>query len=98
MAAAATTDAFASAMEKAAEMTRYLESREAFTATHTELEEFVAEEGRELLRRMLQAHYALRVAADARSPPSPMVACRSNYPKNPRAVPPRVVEWRASTV
>ena len=63
-AASATTDAFASAMEKAAEMARYLESREAFAATHTELEEFVEEDGRELLRRMLQAHHSLRALAE----------------------------------
>lgn len=63
-ATAATTNAFASAMEKAAEMTRYLESREALAATHTKLEEFVADEGRELLRRMLQAHHVLRALAE----------------------------------
>ncbi len=59
-----TTNAFASATEKAAEMRRYLESREALAATHTKLEEFVAEEGRELLRRMLQAHHELRALAE----------------------------------
>lgn len=63
-AAPATTDAFASAMEKAAEMTRYLESQQAFAATHSELEAFVAEEGRELLRRMLQGHHELRALAE----------------------------------
>jgi hypothetical protein len=63
-AAAATTDAFASAMEKAAAMTRYLGSQQSFAATHSELESFVAEEGRELLRRMLQGHHELRALAE----------------------------------
>ena len=63
-AAAATTDAFASAMEKAAEMTRYLGSQQSFAATHSELESFVAEEGRKLLRRMLQGHHELRALAE----------------------------------
>jgi hypothetical protein len=57
-------DAFAPAMEKAIEMTKYLESRAAFTATHSELEGYVQEEGRELLRRMMQAHYDLRAVAE----------------------------------
>lgn len=62
--ATTTTDAFAPALEKAAEMTRYLESRSALAATHSELELFVEEEGRELLRRMLQGHHALRAIAE----------------------------------
>jgi hypothetical protein len=63
-AAPPTTDAFASAIEKAVEMTRYLESRKALAATHSELEAFVKEEGRELLRRMLQGHHDLRALAE----------------------------------
>jgi len=59
-----TADAFTSAMEKAAEMTRYLESRDAFAATHSELEAFVEDEGRELLRRMVQGHHELRAIAE----------------------------------
>jgi len=62
--ATTTTDAFAPAMEKAAEMTRHLESRSALAATHSELELFVEEEGRELLRRMLQGHHVLRAIAE----------------------------------
>lgn len=62
--AATTMDAFTPAMEKAAEMTRYLGSRHAFGATHSELEEFAEREGREFVRRMLQAHYELRAIAE----------------------------------
>ena len=62
--ASATTDAFAPAMAKAAEMTRYLESRPALAATHGELERFVEKEGRELLCRMLQGHHTLRALAE----------------------------------
>jgi hypothetical protein len=57
-------DAFAPAMEKAAEMTKYLGSRRAFGATHSELEEFAEREGREVVRRMLQGHYELRALAE----------------------------------
>ena len=57
-------DAFAPAMEKAFEMARYLDSGLALSATHSELEGFVEEHGRELLRRMLQAHYELRALAE----------------------------------
>jgi hypothetical protein len=63
-AAATTTDVFASAMEKAAEMTKYLGSPPAFGATHSELERFAEREGRELVRRMLQGHYELRALAE----------------------------------
>jgi hypothetical protein len=63
-AASATTDAFAAAMAKAVEMTRYLESRKALAATHSELETFLKEEERELLRRMLQGHHDLRALAE----------------------------------
>src|SRR5262249_40931796 len=88
-AAPTTTDAFASAMEKAVEMTRYLESGKALAATHSELEAFVAEEGRELLRRMLQGHHALRVlaerAARVRCTACPSRRCRPRVPEVPAA-------------
>jgi len=45
-------------------MTKYLESRSPLAATHIELELFVEEEGRELLRRMLQGHDVLRAIAE----------------------------------
>jgi len=61
---AATQDAFAPAMAKATEMATYLESSAAFGASHTELERFAEREGREFVRRMLQAHYDLRAAAE----------------------------------
>ena len=57
-------DAFAAAMEKAAEMAKYLESRRAFGATHSELEQVAEREGREFVRRMLQGHYELRALAE----------------------------------
>ena len=48
------------------EMTRYLESNDALGATHAELESYVESEGRELLRRTLQAHYELRAERPVR--------------------------------
>ncbi|MFO0672369.1 MAG: hypothetical protein U0235_22605 [Polyangiaceae bacterium] len=39
-------------MEKAVEMTKYLESGAAFAARHDELEAFIAKDGQELLRRL----------------------------------------------
>jgi len=63
-AATSMPDAFAPAMEKAFEMARYLDSAPALSATHSELEGFVEEHGREVLRRMLQAHYELRAIAE----------------------------------
>ena len=59
-----TEEAFGPAMEKALEMTRYLASRPAFSATHDELEAFIETDGREVLRRMLQGHHDLRALAE----------------------------------
>ena len=56
--------AFRSAMAKAREMTDYLESNAALAVEHSELERFAEREGRELLRRMLEGHYALRALAE----------------------------------
>jgi hypothetical protein len=64
-AATPVADAFTSAMEKAFEIARYLDSGPALSATHSELEGFVEEQGREFLRRMLQAHYELRAIAES---------------------------------
>ncbi len=63
-AAMSTADAFTPAMEKTAEMAKYLGSGDAFGATHSELEQFAEREGREFVRRMLQAHYDLRAMAE----------------------------------
>lgn len=57
-------EAFGPAMEKAVEMTKYLESGAAFAARHDELEAFIAKDGQELLRRMLQGHHDLRALAE----------------------------------
>ena len=57
-------DVFASAAEKAAEMTEYLASTEAFGRRHDDLEEYAEHQGREWIRRMLQGHYDLRGAVE----------------------------------
>ncbi|MFO0669482.1 MAG: hypothetical protein U0235_07640 [Polyangiaceae bacterium] len=59
-------EAFGPAMEKAVEMTKYLESGAAFAARHDELEAFIAKDGQELLRRMLQGHHDLARSRSAR--------------------------------
>jgi hypothetical protein len=69
MSAATTTeptnaDVFASAAEKAAEMSEYLGSKEALGQRHEELEDYAEREGREWIRRMLQGHYDLRGAVE----------------------------------
>lgn len=57
-------DIFASAVEKAAEMSEYLASTEALGRRHEELEDYAEREGREWIRRMLQGHYDLRGAVE----------------------------------
>jgi len=69
MSAATTTeptnaDVFASAAEKAAEMSEYLGSKEALGQRHEELEDYAEREGREWIRRILQGHYDLRGAVE----------------------------------
>ena len=69
MSAATTTEptkaeVFASAAEKAAEMSEYLASKEALGRRHEELEDYAEREGREWIRRMLQSHYDLRGAVE----------------------------------
>jgi hypothetical protein len=59
-----TADVFASATEKAAEMSAYLASKEALLSRHEEVEEYAQREGREWIRRMLQGHYDLRGAVE----------------------------------
>src|SRR5262245_58968253 len=56
--------AFSAAREKFDEMARHLESRAGLGMTHDELEGYVIREGRELERRMLQAHLDLRASAE----------------------------------
>ena len=60
----AAQDAFAPAMDQAAEMTKYLESVDAFAASHGEVERFAERAGREFIRRLLQGHYTLRALAE----------------------------------
>ena len=59
-----TADVFASAGEKAAEMSEYLASKEALRCRHEDVEEYAEREGREWTRRMLQGHYDLRGAVE----------------------------------
>jgi hypothetical protein len=69
MSAATTTEptnaeVFASAAEKAAEMSEYLTSKEALSRRHEVVEEYAEREGREWILRMLQGHYDLRGAVE----------------------------------
>lgn len=57
-------DVFASAREQAEAMERELCSTQAMGATHHELEAYVQREGREWMRRMMQAHLELRAALE----------------------------------
>jgi hypothetical protein len=57
-------DVFSSAKEQAMAMERHLRSDEAMRATHAELEAFVARQGREYERRLMQAHLELRAAKE----------------------------------
>ena len=57
-------EVFASAAEKAAEMSEYLASKEALGRRHEDLEQYAEREGREWIRRMLQGHYDLRGAVE----------------------------------
>ena len=59
-----TADVFASAAEKATEMSEYLASKEALAQRHQDLEDYAEREGREWIRRMLQGHYDLRGAVE----------------------------------
>lgn len=53
-------DGFADAHEQAEVVERHLRSAEAMEATHTVLEAYIQREGREWMRRMMQAHLDLR--------------------------------------
>jgi hypothetical protein len=57
-------DAFEAARGHLAGMEKRLSSPEMMTATHAELEKYVVEQGRELERRLLQAHLDLRAARE----------------------------------
>ncbi len=57
-------DVFASAREQADAMEHQLCSSQAMGATHHELEAYVQREGREWMRRMMQAHLELRAAIE----------------------------------
>jgi hypothetical protein len=59
-------DVFFSAREQLHEMEEHLRSDTAFADDHAELEEYVREHGREVERRMLQAHLDLRAARERR--------------------------------
>ena len=60
----ANPDAFLSANEQMHEMEEHLRSETAFADDHAGLETYVQEQGRELERRMLQAHLDLRAARE----------------------------------
>lgn len=55
-----TRSVFLAAQEKYEQMTEHFSSRDSFGATHAELEEYAVREGRELQRRLVQAHLELR--------------------------------------
>ncbi len=57
-------DAFEAARGHLAAMEKRLSSPEMLNATHSELEKYVVEQGRELERRLLQAHLDLRAARE----------------------------------
>ena len=61
-----TQDPFATAAEQFSTMTTHLQSVAALTMTHDALEAYICEEGRELQRRLLQAHLDVRAAAERR--------------------------------
>jgi len=63
-------DPFAAATEQFATMTTHLGSEEAMAMTHDSLETYLVEEGRELQRRLLQAHLDVRAAAEQRVEPT----------------------------
>jgi hypothetical protein len=57
-----TPDVFSGAYEQMHAMEEHLRSDAAFASDHAELERYVKEQGREIERRMLQAHLDLRAA------------------------------------
>jgi hypothetical protein len=59
-------DRFADAHEQADAVERHLGSAEAMQATHTVLEAYIQHEGREWMRRMMQAHLDLRAGLERR--------------------------------
>jgi hypothetical protein len=62
----AAPDVFAGAYEQMHAMEEHLRSNAAFASDHAELERYVNEQGREIERRMLQAHLDLRAARERR--------------------------------
>jgi hypothetical protein len=64
VAAAGEQDFFFGAREQGEAMEKHLRSPESMRNTHTELEAFVEEQGREYQRRLLQAHFELRAARE----------------------------------
>jgi len=58
---------FESSLEKFEEMTSFLGSSESLSKQHHELEVYVEEHGREMLRRMMQGHLDVRAAAERRT-------------------------------
>jgi hypothetical protein len=64
VAAAGEQDFFFGAREQGEAMEKHLRSPESMRNTHTELEVFVEEQGREYQRRLLQAHFELRAARE----------------------------------
>lgn len=69
---------FSSAQEKFEQMTAHLQSAAALCLRHEELEDYVTREGRELQRRLLQAHLDLRAGAVLPRTPVEANAARSD--------------------
>lgn len=57
-------DYFCSAREQGEVMEKHLRSQESMLCSHTELEAYIEEQGREYQRRLLQAHLDLRAARE----------------------------------
>ena len=58
-------DEFAASREQFTQMEAFLMSDEAHSKTHSELERELEQQGRELLRRLYQAHLELRAPGEA---------------------------------
>ena len=63
--AAHSEDAFAPARHSLERMVGFLHARESRTMTHSELERWIEQEGREVMRQLLQGHLDLRGPAEA---------------------------------
>lgn len=59
-----TESPFTTSTEKYLELTNYLQSATTFSMTHSDLEQILSHEGRELMRRLLEEHFGFRGDGD----------------------------------